>query len=158
MAKAVLILLVPVIVAVVAYIYFFGGSNVITIDPSGTFAEARQAARFEVLVPQGLPSGYRPISSAWGPDKGGYTLRVGYIVPGGGGMQLVESDRPAAALIADELGATNAVATSVDIGGRAWAQVTGTNRALVDTEAGRTLIVLGQATERELEEFVATLR
>ena len=36
MAKAVLVLLVPVAILVAVYVFFFGGSNVIAIDPSGT--------------------------------------------------------------------------------------------------------------------------
>lgn len=161
MAKAVLILLVPVVVAVLVYVYFFGGSNVIAIDPSGDYSAARASAHFTVLEPEGLPSGWKPVSSAYGKVTGGSLLRVGYVAPDGSGMQLIESDRPAADLITAELGTTNSLATSVDIGGRSWGRLDSTtrdDRALVDTESGRTVIVHGQASQAELQAFVASLR
>ncbi len=161
MTKAVLVLLVPVMIAVVGYIYFFGGSNPIAIDPSGTYAEARQAAHFTVLEPSSLSSGWKPISSAWDEEGGGWVLRVGYVAPGGGGIQLVESNRPANALITSELGSTGAVATSVQIGDHTWGRVAAgkrSDRALVGTETGRTVIIMGQATDQELADFAAALR
>jgi hypothetical protein len=160
MTKAVLVLLVPVILAVVAYVYFFGGSNVIVIDPSGAYSEARQANHFAVLEPQNLPPGWKAVSSAWANDDNAWVLRVGYVAPGGGGIQLVESDRPADALIQSELGNTGEVAASVQIGDRTWGKMaasTRSDRALVDTESGRTVIIMGQATDRELADFAAAL-
>lgn len=161
MAKAVLILLVPVVLAVLVYVYFFGGSNVIAIDPSGDYSAAQASAHFTVLQPEGLPSGWKPVSSAYGKVTGGSLLRVGYIAPDGAGIQLVESDRPVNDLLTDELGPTNSLATSVDLGGRTWGQLdstTGDDHALVDTEDGRTVIVHGQASQADLQAFVASLR
>lgn len=161
MAKAVLVLLLPVMVAVLIYVLFFGGSNVITIDPSGSYSDARQGAHFTVLEPTGLVAGWKAVSSTYGSDSGGWVLRVGYIAPGGGGIQLIESNRPADALISAELGNTSPVAASVQIGDRSWGQVTPTSRsdrALVDAESGRTVIIMGEATPAELRDFAASLR
>ena len=88
-------------------------------------------------------------------------LRVGYVAPDGSGIQLVESDQPADSLIASELGGVRPVATSVQVGDRTWGQVNAakrTDRALVDTEAGRTVIIMGQANFDEIQAFAAALR
>lgn len=161
MAKAVLVLLVPVLVAVAGYTYFFGGSNPIVIDPSGTYAEAQVSAHFTVLKPVGLPDGWRPISSSYNLASSSSVLRVGYVAPDGSGIQLVESDQPADSLIASELGGVRPVATSVQVGDRTWGQVNAakrTDRALVDTESGRTVIIMGQANFDEMQAFAAALR
>ena len=160
MAKAVLVLLAPVAILVALYVYFFGGNNVIVIDPSSTFTEARLSAHFAVLEPAGLSSKWKPLSSAYAPGTPS-TLRVGYIAPKGEGFQLVESDQAAAALLASELGKVPTLAKSVDAGGRTWGIVDATNSsdlALVDTESGRTVIIKGQATLTELEQFASSLK
>jgi len=160
MAKAVLVLLVPVIVAVVVYVFFFGGSNAIAIDPSGTFSDAAAARVFPVVQPHGLSSGWKPVSSSYGVEKGRHVLRVGYIAPDGAGLQLVESDGTSSAFIAGEIGTANPVGTPVALGGRLWAQVdAGRNdqRALINTEKRYTVIVKGQAPDRDLQELATSL-
>jgi hypothetical protein len=158
MAKAVLVLLVPVAVLVALYVYFFGGANVISIDPSGTFSDARAAAAFTVLEPSGLPKGWDAVSSSY--ENGSpATLRVGYVSPSGAGIQLVESNGNADAVIRDELGKTGDIGTSVPINGTDWGFVNGDgDKALIDTTGGRTVIVLGEATRAELTQFATALR
>jgi hypothetical protein len=161
MAKAVLVLLVPVIIAVAVYVFFFGGSKPIVIDPSGAYGDARAAGVFPVVQPQGLPSGWRPVSSAYGIEQGRHVLRVGYIAPDGDGLQLVESDGAAATVISDEVGTANPVGASVDIGGRTWGKVAaGKNnqQALIDSEKGYTIVVKGQTSDTDLRTFAAALR
>jgi hypothetical protein len=160
MAKAVLILLVPVVIAVAVYVFFFGGSSPIVIDPSGAYGDARAAGAFPVVQPQGLPSKWRPVSSAYGVENGRHVLRVGYIAPSGAGLQLVESDGPAATVIKDEVGTANPVGASVEAGARTWGKVaTGKNnqQALIDSENGYTIIVKGQTSETDLRRFAAAL-
>jgi len=161
MAKAVLILLVPVMIAVAVYVFFFGGSSPIVIDPSGAYGDARAAGKFPVVQPQGLPSEWKPVSSAYGVENGRHVLRVGYIAPSGAGLQLVESDGPAATVIKDEVGTTNSIGESVTAGGRTWGQVAAgkdNQQALVDSENGYTIIVKGQASATDLHTFAAALR
>ncbi|HEY7173770.1 MAG TPA: DUF4245 domain-containing protein [Micromonosporaceae bacterium] len=161
MAKAVLVLLVPVIIAVVVYVFFFGGSNAIAIDPSGTYSEAQVAHVFPVVQPQGLPNGWKPVSSTFGVENGRHVLRVGYVTPGGSGIQLVESDGPAASAISDAVGSSNPIGASVNLGGRNWGEVGAGNhdqRALIDTEKGYTIIVKGQVSENDLSTFASSLR
>src|SRR5689334_24332418 len=92
MTKAVLVLLVPVIIAVLVYVFFFGGSDPIRIDTTSTFQTAHATAHYPVLEPAGLSSKWTPISAAYGADK---LLRVGYVAPSGDGIQLVESPEAA---------------------------------------------------------------
>jgi hypothetical protein len=161
MAKAVLILLVPVMIAVGVYVFFFGGSSPIVIDPSGSYSDARAAAVFQLVEPQGLSSGWKPVSSSYSVAQGRHVLRVGYIAPSGAGLQLVESDGPAASVISDEVGTGNPVGASVDIGGRTWGHVdAGSNSqpALIDVENGYTIIVKGEASTDDLRTFAAALR
>jgi hypothetical protein len=161
MAKAVLVLLVPVIIAVVVYVFFFGGSNAIAIDPSGTYSEAQFARVFPVVQPQGLPNGWKPVSSTFGVENGRHVLRVGYVTPSGSGIQLVESDGSAAAAISDAVGSSNPVGASVSLGGRTWGEVgagKSDQRALIDTEKGYTIIVKGQVGESDLRTFASSLR
>lgn len=154
MAKAVLVLLVPVMVLIGAYVFFFGGSNVITIDPSAAFADARASAHFTVLEPAALPAAWKPISSQYALGTPS-TLRVGYVAPDGNGIQLIESDAPAASLISAEVGSAGSVARSVTINGRTWGVV---DHALIDTESGRTVIITGHASQALLEAFARSLR
>ncbi len=159
MAKAVLVLLVPVAVLVALYVFFFGGNNVITVDPSSTYADARAANTFTVLQPTDLPTSWKPVSSAFQPGKPA-TLRVGYVTPSGAGVQLVESSDPASTLVQDELGKGAAVGNTITANGRVWGVVNatnGSNRGLVESESGRTVIIKGQASQAELSTLAASL-
>jgi hypothetical protein len=161
MAKAVLILLVPVMIAVGVYVFFFGGSSPIVIDPTGSYGDARAGGAFPVVQPQALPSGWKSVSSAYGVENRRHVLRVGYIAPDGAGLQLVESDGPAATVISDEVGTANPVGASTDIAGRTWGKVAaGKNnqQALIDAGNGYTIIVKGQASDTDLRTFAAALR
>jgi hypothetical protein len=159
MAKAVLVILVPVAILVALYVYFFGGNNVIAVDPSDAYAAARASSRFAVSEPASLPSGWRPISAQFDPGTQA-TLRVGYIAPDGNGVQLIETNRPAAKFISSELGNVGSIAKGVAIGTRNWGVVHATktsNLALVDAETGRTMIVTGQASQSDLQRLASAL-
>jgi hypothetical protein len=156
MTKAVLVLLVPVIIAVLVYVAFFGGADPIRIDASGTFQTARATGHFTVLEPVGLAKGWTPISASYGSDK---LLRVGYVAPNGPGIQLVESARAADDLVPAELGDAAIVTGTMTINGVTWARTeAGDAHALVSTEAGRTVIVRGPASFDELGVFASSLR
>src|SRR5262249_53404495 len=154
MAKAVLVLLVPLALLVTVYIVFFGGNNVITIDPSGSYAAAQASGQFTVLQPDGLSSKWKPVSSSY---EGG-VLRVGYVTPSGAGIQLVESKQD---LTDSELGSTSSIATAVDAAGLTWGQLSGSGKqgnALVSSQTSRTVIIKGRTDFSELKDFAASLR
>jgi uncharacterized protein DUF4245 len=159
MAKAVLVLLAPVAILVALYVFFFGGNNVIQVDPSQSYADARASAHFTVLQPAGLPTTWKSVSAQFEPGATS-TLRVGYLAPDGGGIQLVETNEAAKTVIASELGSVGSLAKSVNAGGLTWGVVNAKDSALalVDTESGRTVIITGHASQAELQEFAASLR
>jgi hypothetical protein len=160
MAKAVLVLLVPVAILAAVYVFFLGGNNVIAIDPSNTYANARLSAGFTVLEPTGLSSGWKPVSSAYVAGKPS-TLRVGYIAPNGDGLQLVESDVPTDTLLKKEIGGYDIVGRPSDTAGRTWSEVrskSGGNLALVYTDANTTVIIRGQSDATELTDLAAALK
>ena len=156
MTKAVLVLLVPVAVLVAIYVFFFGGSNPIVIDPSQTFSTARSSANFTVVQPAGLSDKWKPISAAYAGDL----LRVGYIAPSGDGVQLVESSQPANKVLGAELGNTDSVATAVTLGDTSWGQLTvhgQPTKALVSTVGNRTVIIKGPTDFSTLQALAAAL-
>ena len=66
-------------------------------------AEARSANAFPISQPDGLGSGWRPVSARYQTADGGATLRIGYVTPEGRGVQLVQSNVPADRLLRTEL-------------------------------------------------------
>ncbi len=88
------------------------------------------------------------------------TLRVGYLTPSGGGVQLIESNEDAGSLLARELGDQVRTQGQVTVSGKTWQSsvVRGDERTLVDTSAERTLIVIGRAELDELTVLVQSLR
>jgi hypothetical protein len=87
-------------------------------------------------------------------------LRVGYLSPEGGSVQLVESDRPADALLREELTDSARPLGTAPVDGRGWQRYQGRpgERALVLLEPQRTLLVVGVAADRELAELARSLR
>lgn len=153
------VLLVP-IGLVLLFFQFVGGDREVTVvDPGPAIAEAR-AAGLSVAAPQGLADGWKPTSAVTRIKDGTVTLRIGYVSPSGGFVQLVESNADAAELLRDELGGGGRPGRVAELGGRSWQTYPGreSERALVLTEPERTVIVLGRAPESELRELAAALR
>lgn len=159
MAISLLVLLVPILVAIWGYRLIASGNE--GIDPAPTYQTARSTAHYQVLVPTGLPHGWRATSAANSHESDGSVLRVGYVTPHDGALQLVESDRPAAALLATELGTGAAAGGEVRVAGhlwRAYPQVHRVDRALVWTEGDRTVIIVGRAADADLVRLAESLR
>src|SRR5262245_42556363 len=104
MALSLLVLLIPVALFV-ALFRFRGGEDVTMVDPAPAIAQARTAGAFPVLEPAGLASGWRPVNATFRRDGAVATLRLGYLTPTGGALQLIESDEPTEPLLGRELGA-----------------------------------------------------
>lgn len=157
MAISLIVLLIPVAI-IVAFVWARGGDDPVTIDPQPAIAEAQAARAFPVLEPTGLSPGWRPVSAAY--TTADSTLRIGYVTPGGGGVQLIESSSPTDGLLINELGddiRPNGVAT---VGAITWNGYLLHNgqRAIVLPATGRTVIILGNAAQGELQELAGALR
>lgn len=158
MAISLLVLLVPILLAIWGYRLISSGNE--GIDPAPTYQTARATAHYQVLVPTGLPHGWRATSAADTHEPDGSVLRVGYVTPHDGAVQLVESDRPAAALLATELGADARTGGDVRVAGHLWQAyplVHKVDRALTWTEGNRTVIIVGRAPDADLVRLAESL-
>ena len=131
------------------------------VDPAAVFRAARAANAFPVLVPSGPPSGWRASNASLRDgDAGVKVLRVTYQLPGGRFVQLVESNRAAEAMLADEVGRGQPLGTE-PLGGRSWQKYPGRRdpeRALVFLQLKGTVIVAGDAPDADLAALAASLR
>jgi len=160
-----LVLLVPVVLFVGVYQVLAGRTRPVEVDPQPALTAAA-AAGMEVAVPEGLADGWVPISAVFQPGEdgpagaeSGDTLRVGYVTPDGGSVQLVQSTVPADRLLPAELPAPATPAGTVQLEGRAWQDYPPRSgeRALALLEPEQTTIVIGSASAAELREFAGAL-
>jgi Protein of unknown function (DUF4245) len=151
--------LVVIILAIVGWQAFKQGPDenpVKPIDPSSTVQLAAARAGYTVLVPTGLPDGYRPTSARTDAGDAGegdpVTLQIGYVTPSDQYAGFVVSDDPSADPLTQALNGARDDGT-VDVGGSAWTRST-TERgetALTRTADGVTVLVTGSASLTELE-------
>ena len=152
MAISMLVLLIP-LGLVVALFRLRGGEDAVVVDPSAAISSAQSAGLFPVGVPKNLGGGWRPQSAQFTRVGNTGELRVGYLTPRGGQLQLIESNEDIASLSSRELGNRAGVTGTATIAGAPWPayQVRGDEKALVRTTPQRTVIVIGQADAAELE-------
>jgi hypothetical protein len=158
MLLSMLVLLVP-IVLIIGLFQFLGGDREVTVvDPAPAVAEARQAG-LAVAAPRGLPSGWRPTSAVTRKIGDSVTLRIGYVSPSGGFVQLIESNADAEFVLRGELTADARPDGTKRIKGRSWQSYPGRGkeRALVLLEPKRTIVVLGKAPAEELAALASSL-
>lgn len=156
MALSMLVLLVPVFL-LVGFYRFLGHEDPPAIDPTEVYGSAQRTGQFTPLRPTDLPPGWR-ISSATFTDG---VLRLGVTAPSDGAMQLVESAQPAATLIPAIVGTAGTTGAPVSINGADWQRHDGGRpgeRALIQSATGRTVIVVGHATDAQLQRLATSLR
>jgi hypothetical protein len=151
------VLLIPL--AVVVAVFRAPGDEVVEINPADAIAEAQASAAFPVSTPVGLSQRWRPVSARFTGGESGAILRVGYLTPEGGAVQLVESNEPFADLVARELGERVGTGTTVILDNGPWQLFTvrGDERALVSGSPERTMIVVGRASVAELRTLATAL-
>jgi hypothetical protein len=154
------VLLGMVLLVVIGYRVLQDGDRPVVIDPAPTVAEAERVADFPVSQPDGLGTGWRPLSATFGQAETGDTLRIGYLTPSGGGVQLVQSDVNPVALVAAELGTGPVLQGTETISGRTWQRYTARKSevALILAEPQRTVIVIGSAPVEEVRSLAAAVR
>jgi hypothetical protein len=146
-----IVLLVPLLV-IVALFRLTGGEDPAVVDPSSAISQAQAANAFPVAAPRGLSAQWRPVSAAFRTGDGGAVLRIGYLTPDGGAVQLVESNEPVESLLRRELGDQIRPEGMVDVSGEPWQayQARSDEHALVSTDERLTIIVIGRAGPAEL--------
>ncbi len=155
MLLALACLLVPILI-IGGLLRACGSSDPTVVDTAPAIDNARAADLFPVAVPQGLDEGWQPVQATFRRTDDGTagTLRLGYLTPSGGQLLLIESSEDAGGLLEHELGEEVDPQGEVTVDGRAWRSslVRGDERALVDVQDARTIIVVGHAP---LEELIA---
>ena len=133
------------------------------VDPSNTVRLAATRAGYPLLVPIGLPEGYRPTSARTdageAADGESVTLEIGYLTPAEEYAGFVVSDDPRARPVATVLDDASQEGT-VDVGGRSWTRgTTQRGETVLSREAdGVTVLVTGSASDAELEAVAAAVR
>jgi hypothetical protein len=158
MVISLLVLLVPVVLFVGVYQVLSGRTQPVAADPAPALIAA-QAAGLPAVAPAGLAGGWVPVTAVFQPGEPGDTLRIGYVTPDGGSLQLVQSTVPAERLLPDELPAPVTAAGNLQIAGRSWQEypARGGERALVLLAPEQTTIVVGNTSAAELRTFAAAL-
>lgn len=159
MAISMLVLLVPIALLCAFNRLVLDGDEPIVVDPAPTIAYARSVNAFPVSEPIGLDAGWRPVNVDFQQVDGGRTLRIGYVSPNGDGVQVVQSNVPAEQLLPAELTREAQPQGAVELAGRTWQRYTARpgEWAVVLIEAGRTVIVVGSADERELHDLASKM-
>ncbi|WP_369131876.1 DUF4245 domain-containing protein [Modestobacter sp. I12A-02662] len=132
------------------------------VDTTSAERASAEVASYELLVPRGLPEGWRPTSvrtNAGSASPGDpITLQIGWYTAGGSYAGYVVSDDPGVDALTDVLeDATPEGEELVD--GETWRRIT-TERgetALTRTAGTATLAVTGSASDEELGTLAASL-
>ena len=140
-----------------------GVDPVHVIDPASTVRLAAARASYDLLVPTGLPKGYRPTSArtdAADAQRGdSVTLQIGYVTPSQEFAGFAESDDPRADALTSTLAGAQPKGT-VEIDGQSWARsTTERGETALTRRSGRvTVVVTGSASEKELETVAGAVR
>lgn len=155
--------LVPLVVLVLVVVWLSTPSDVDPVrevDPAPALAQAATLADFEILVPVGLPAGWRATSARVDPATSGgpVGVAVGYLTPAERFAQLVQSSLPGA--LADVLGQGYVVGDEVQVAGRPWrqAQTDDGEQALLRELDGAVVVVTGSAGLDDLRTLAESLR
>ena len=159
MVLSLAILIVPIALLLTFYRVVLSGDAPVTVDPSPTIQEARQAAAFPVAVPHGLGGDWRPASATFKKQANGATLRIGYVDPDKDPIQLVESSVPTATLLPAELTNQAEPLTNFHAANGVWRLYNGRpgEQALILVEQNRTIIVVGTAGVENLQRLASAL-
>lgn len=139
-----------------------GSDEPTVVDSAPAIDDARAAGLFPVAAPDGLDDGWRSVQAEFrrGDDTDVGTLRLGYLTPSDGQVLLVESNEESATLLPRELGDEVRPDGEVVVDERTWTRsvVRGDERALVQLEEGRIIVIVGRAPNDELTALADSLR
>jgi hypothetical protein len=161
MLLALLCLFLPIL-AIGGLLRACGSDEPTVVDSATAIDDARAARLFPLVVPEGLDAGWRTVQAEFrrGGDGEVGTLRLGYLTPSDGQLLLVESNEESATLLPRELGDEVRPDGEVVVNERAWTRsvVRGDERALVQVEDGRIIVIVGRAPNEELTALAEALR
>jgi uncharacterized protein DUF4245 len=159
MALSLAVLLVPIALLLIFYRVVLEGDSPANVDPAPAVQEAQQAKLFPVAVPTGLGKDWHVSAATFRRLDGGATLRIGYVDPGDDPLQLVESSIAPEKVLPAELGDAAKPSGMFRSEDRAWRLYTARpgEQALVLTETGRTIVIVGRTDAENLEKLAASL-
>ncbi len=135
---------------------------VLEVDPTSSVRTSAERADYQLLVPTGLPDGYRPTSART--DAGGaaegepVTLEIGWLTPEEEFAGFVISDDAGAEPLRRVLDGAEEQGTE-SIGGRSWTRESTVDgeTALVLETGDATVLVFGSAPDDELTEVAGSV-
>jgi hypothetical protein len=135
---------------------------VLQVDPSSSVRITAERADYQLLVPTGLPDGYRPTSArsnaGQATGKQPVTLEIGYLTPEEEFAGFVISDDQGAAPLRQVLDGAEQRGTA-SIGGRTWTREStakGETALVLDT-GDATVLVFGSASDDELTQVAGAV-
>ncbi|MDT0307757.1 DUF4245 domain-containing protein [Streptomyces sp. DSM 44917] len=134
-----------------------------TVEYEVAAATAARAAPYPVLVPEGLPGGWRATSVRYDPaGEYGPTWRLGFLDPGDQYAALTQAEAGEEAVAGEFVSSVTRGAEdtgeTLAVGGRDWARYEGPKYdALVLREDGATTVVMGTASFDGLAAFAGAL-
>lgn len=159
--------LVPIVVLVIAFVYFCGPSEVTRVDPSSDISSAAREVDYPLHAPQALTDDWAPSSSvlvrADDEDRTVIGLSIGYVTPEDEYARFVISAESRDATLQRALGEAEVVTdpdgVAADMGQHSWVPVrTTTGRALVAEGSGYVVVVTGTASYEELRELAGAVQ
>jgi hypothetical protein len=136
-----------------------GGDEPVRVDPAPALQEARQAAIFPVAEPRGLGDDWRVTTATFRRQAPAATLRIGYVDPDDDPVQLVQSSVAPDTLLPAELTEDAEVVGTFRAPNGVWRRYDARpgEAALVLTEPGRTIVVVGTTDPENLDTLARSL-
>ena len=160
MALSLAVLLIPIALLITFYRMVLSGDAPVNVDPTSTLQEARAAAVFPVLEPQGLGDDWSVTTATFRRETAGATLRLGYVDPDDDPVLLVQSSVPPQTLLPAELGEDPRPRDTFRTPSGVWRLYDSRpgESALVLAEQGRTVLVVGRTDAENLRTMAGSLR
>ncbi|MEU4421947.1 DUF4245 domain-containing protein [Actinoplanes sp. NPDC024001] len=151
------VLLVPIALMLTFYRLVLDGDKPITVDPSSAIQQASQV--FTVAQPTGLGDDWHVSSASFRRADDGATLRIGYVDPDDDPILLVQSTVPAATLVPAEVGKEGKRIGAYRTDDRTWLRYSGRpgETALILSEPNRTVVIVGNTDQKNLDTLAAAL-
>ncbi|BBH64740.1 hypothetical protein ACTI_14250 [Actinoplanes sp. OR16] len=157
MIYSLLVLLVPIALVMVFWKVVLDGDKPLTRDPSSAIQSASR--EFTVAQPAGLSDDWYVQSANFQKTDTGATLRIGYVDPDADPILLVQSTVPAETLVPAEVGDEGKRTGTFRAGNRTWMTYTGRpgETAFIVTEQNRTIVLVGETKQKNMETLAAAL-
>lgn len=158
MALSLVVLMVPIVLLLAFYRVVLGGDKPMTVSPDSSLQLASK--EFTVLTPTGLGSDWRVTAANFKREKEGVTLRIGYVDPDDNPVQLVESTVASDTLVPAEVGVAGKRTGAYRTEASSWLVYSGRPQetALILTETGRTVLIIGKTGQSNLEKLASSLK